>query len=146
MERSLVTGKVHAISSTGKYSRGGGRISVCLSHSLWRTLITLCFCNNSSPLYIPAVQLCSRAAEVIFIQVNYRISLNRSRTLINSRPRIGRLVAVLLNLLTRAPRIGRAHPPIVQTWPHLHIFLSKFWCRIATCLYSIFFLSYLMFS
>ena len=45
----------------------------------------------------------------------YRISLNRSRTLINSRPRIGRLVALLLNLLTRAPRIGRAHPPIVQS-------------------------------
>ena len=45
----------------------------------------------------------------------YRISLNRSRTLINSRPRIGRLVALLLNLLTRAPRIGRAHPPVVQS-------------------------------
>ena len=45
----------------------------------------------------------------------YRISLNRSRTLINSRPRIGRLVALLLNLLTRAPRIGRAHPPIVES-------------------------------
>ena len=45
----------------------------------------------------------------------YCISLNRSRTLINSRPRIGRLVALLLNLLTRAPRIGRAHPPVVQS-------------------------------
>ena len=45
----------------------------------------------------------------------YRISLNRSRTLINSRPRIGHLVALLLNLLTRAPRIGRAHPHVVQS-------------------------------
>ena len=45
----------------------------------------------------------------------YRISLNRSRTLINSRPQIGRLVALFLNLLTRAPQIGRAHPPIVQS-------------------------------
>ena len=44
----------------------------------------------------------------------YRISLNRSRTLINSRPRIGRFVALLLNLLTRAPRIGR-HTETVTT-------------------------------
>ena len=56
----------------------------------------------------------------------YRISLNRSRTLINSRPRIGRLVALLLNLLTRAPRIGRALPPVVQSRPHLHMYPTLF--------------------
>ena len=106
----------------------------------------------------------------IIIQYKVPYSLNRSRTLINLRPRIGRLVALLLNLLTRAPRIGRtsARHSIMTTpkrncqpqqqlwmgwggsfcwlWHRVRRWWDFYWWRIATCLYSILFLSYLMFS
>ena len=60
--------------------------------------------------------------------LRYRISLNRSRTLINSRPQIGRLVALLpqsINSRTSNRARTSAHRSIMTTPPYVPDFVCQ---------------------
>ena len=70
---------------------------ITFSKFLSRKIIELHFNLNTTVSINTVVNLFIHCTISI---VQYRISLNRSRTLINSRPRIGHLVMLLLNLLT----------------------------------------------